>query len=32
MLLDRQRVDPATTEAVRDMMLMSPPTAFTVRT
>ena len=31
MLLDRRRVDPATAQAVKDMMLMSPPTDFTVR-
>ena len=30
-LVDRQRCDAATTEAVKNMMLMNPPTAFSVR-
>ena len=30
-LVDRQRCDAATTDAVKNMMLMNPPSAFSVR-
>ena len=30
-LVDRQRCDAATTEAVKNMMLMNPPSALSVR-